>query len=171
MLPGMDGLTVLKQLRAAGKKSHVLILSARAQVEDRVKGLQLGADDYMVKPFSFDELCARIGTLVRRRYDAKNPQIEIGPLTLDTACREARQGVTPISLTPGEYAILEFLALNRGRVISADHLIEISRGSDKSPSENVIQVMVCNLRRKLTVGGVDDIIKTRRGYGYYIDEL
>ena len=171
MLPGMDGLTVLKQLRAAGKKSHVLILSARAQVEDRVKGLQLGADDYMVKPFSFDELCARIGTLVRRRYDAKNPQIEIGPLTLDTACREARQGVTPISLTPGEYAILEFLALNRGRVISTDQLIEVSRGSDKSPSENVVQVMVCNLRRKLTVGGADDIIKTRRGYGYYIDEL
>lgn len=169
MLPGMDGLSVLRELRAAGKKTHVLILSAKDQVEDRIRGLQLGADDYMIKPFSFDELCARIGTLVRRRYDAKNPLIVLGGLTLNTAIREARRGKTVIPLTPGEYAILEFLALNRGRVINAEQLIEASHSSDTMPGENLIQVMVCNLRKKLAAAGETEILKTRRGYGYYIE--
>ena len=168
MLPGKDGLSVLRELRAAGKKTHVLILSAKDQVEDRVRGLHLGADDYMIKPFSFDELCARIGTLIRRRYDIKNPLMEIGGLTIDTAIREARHGKTVIPLTPGEYAILEYLALNRGRVINAEQLIEGAHGSDATPGENVVQVMVCNLRKKLAASGADDVVKTRRGYGYYI---
>ena len=171
MLPGMDGLSVLRELRAAGKKTHVLILSAKDQVEDRVRGLQLGADDYMIKPFSFDELCARIGTLVRRRYEAKNPQVVIGGLTLNTAIREARRGKTVIPLTPGEYTILEFLALNRGRVINAEQLIEASHSSDATPSENVVQVMVCNLRKKLAAAGEGEAVKTRRGYGYYIESV
>ena len=169
MLPGMDGLSVLSALRAAGRKSHVLILSAKDQVEDRVRGLRLGADDYMAKPFSFDELCARIGTLIRRRYDAKSPPVMIGGLTLNTASRELRHGVKPIALTPGEYAILEFLALNRGRVISAERLLEISHSSDATPGQNVIQVMVCSLRKKLAAAGGRKVIETRRGYGYYID--
>jgi DNA-binding response OmpR family regulator len=169
MLPGKDGLSVLRELRSAGKKTHVLILSAKDQVEDRVRGLNLGADDYMIKPFSFDELCARIGTLIRRRYDIKNPQIEIEGLILDTAIREARHGKSVISLTPGEYAILEFLALNRGRVISAEQLLDVSHNSDVTPSENVVQVMVCNLRKKLAASGDAEVVKTRRGYGYYIE--
>jgi DNA-binding response OmpR family regulator len=168
MLPVMDGLSVLRELRAAGKKAHVLILSAKDQVEDRIRGLQLGADDYMIKPFSFDELCARIATLVRRRYDAKNPQTVIGGLTLNTAIREARCGVDAIPLTPGEYAILECLVLNRGCTISVEQLIDASYSSDATPSENVIQVMVCNLRKKLATAGEADVVKTRRGYGYYI---
>jgi len=168
MLPGMDGLSVLRELRAGGKKTHVLILSAKDQVEDRVRGLHLGADDYMIKPFSFDELCARIGTLIRRRYDVKNPLIEIGGMTIDTAIREARHGKTMIPLTPGEYAILEYLALNRGRVINTEQLIDGAHASDAAPGENVVQVMVCNLRKKLAASGVDEIVKTRRGYGYYI---
>lgn len=170
MLPGKDGLSVLRELRAAGKKTHVLILSAKDQVEDRVRGLHLGADDYMIKPFSFDELCARIGTLIRRRYDAKNPLIEIGGLLLNTAIREARHCKTVIPLTPGEYAILEFLALNRGRVISAEQLLDVSHNSDATPSENVVQVMVCNLRKKLAASGDAEVVKTRRGYGYYIEQ-
>ena len=169
MLPGMDGLSILRELRAAGKKTHVLILSARDQVDDRVRGLHLGADDYMIKPFSFDELCARIATLIRRRYDAKNPLIVIGNLLLNTAIREVRCGENEIPLTPGEYAILEFLALNRGRTISVEQLLDASHGSDASPSENVVQVMVCNLRKKLAVAGENDAVKTRRGYGYYIE--
>ncbi|MGI6496740.1 MAG: response regulator transcription factor [Kiritimatiellia bacterium] len=167
-LPGKDGLSVLRELRAAGRKTHVLILSAKDQVEDRVRGLHLGADDYMIKPFSFDELCARIGTLIRRRYDTKNPQVEIGGLTIDTAIREARHGGTVIPLTPGEYAILEFLAFNRGRVISAEQLLDMAHNSDAAPGENVIQVMVCNLRKKLAASGAANVIKTRRGHGYYI---
>lgn len=169
MLPGMDGLSVLRELRATGKKTHVLILSAKDQVENRVRGLQLGTDDYMIKPFSFDELCARIGTLIRRRYDVKNPLIEIGGLTLNTAIREARRGTNAIPLTPGEYAILEFLALNRGRTISAEQLLDASHSSDATPGDNLIQVMVCNLRKKLAVVGDDEVVKTRRGYGYYIE--
>lgn len=170
MLPGLDGLSVLRELRAAGKKTHVLILSAKDQVEDRVQGLNHGADDYMIKPFSFDELCARIGTLIRRRYDAKNPLIKIGSLTLDTAIREARHGRNVVPLTPGEYAILEFLALNRGRVISAEQLLDVSHRSDATPGENVVQVMVCNLRKKLAASGEAEAVKTRRGYGYYIGQ-
>ena len=169
MLPGLDGLSVLRQLRRAGRKTHILILSAKDQVQDRVRGLDLGADDYMIKPFSFDELCARIATLVRRRYDSKDPRIAIGSLTINTAVREVRHGETVIPLTPGEYAILEFLALNRGRVMSADQLLEVSHGSEASPGVNVIQVMVCNLRKKLAVEGEDEVVKTRRGYGYYIE--
>ena len=169
MLPGMDGLAVLSALRAAGRKSHVLILSAKDQVEDRIRGLRLGADDYMAKPFSFDELCARIGTLIRRRYDAKSPPIMIGGLTLNTASRELRHGSQPIALTPGEYAILEFLALNRGRVVSAERLLEVSHSSDATPGQNVVQVMVCTLSRKLADEGAHKVIETRRGYGYYID--
>lgn len=169
MLPGMDGISVLRELRASGKKTHVLILSAKDQVEDRVRGLHLGADDYMIKPFSFDELCARIATLVRRRYDLKNPLVTVGSLTINTALREVRRGVGTILLTPGEYAILEVLVLNRGRVINAEQLLDASRGSDGAPSINTIQVMVCNLRKKIAVEGGDDVVKTRRGYGYYID--
>ncbi|MDD2520386.1 MAG: response regulator transcription factor [Kiritimatiellae bacterium] len=169
MLPGLDGLGILRQLRAAGKKTHVLILSAKDQVADRVRGLQIGADDYMIKPFSFDELCARIQTLIRRRYDAKNPLIKIGGLTLNTALREVRQGKCAIPLTPGEYAILEFLVLNRGRTVTTEQLLNASRDSDATPSENVVQVMVCNLRRKLADAKQTDIVQTRRGYGYYVD--
>ena len=169
MLPGMDGLSVLRELRAAGKKTHVLILSAKDQVEDRVRGLQLGADDYMIKPFSFDELCARIATLIRRRYDTKNPLVEIGELTLNTAIREVRCGSDTILLTPGAYAILEFLALNRGRTFSAEQLLDTSHKSDATPNENVVQVMVCNLRKKLGDAGQKYIVRTRRGYGYYVE--
>lgn len=169
MLPRMDGLSILQKLRTAGKRTHVLILSAKDQVEDRVRGLQLGADDYLIKPFSFFELSARIATLVRRRYDSKNPQIMLGRLTLNTASREVRHGQQVIPLTPGEYAVLEFLALNKGRVISAEQLLDVSHSSEESPSINVIQVMVCNLRRKLDLKGEGEIVRTRRGYGYYVE--
>ena len=169
MLPGMDGLSVLRELRAIGKKTHVLILSAKDQIGDRVRGLNLGADDYMIKPFSFDELCARIGTLVRRRYDTKNPQVVVDGLTINTAIREVRRGTKAVPLTPGEYSILECLVLNKGRTISAEQLLDASHGSDATPGENLIQVMVCNLRKKLAAAGEAEIVKTRRGYGYYIE--
>ena len=169
MLPGMDGLSVLRELRAIGKKTHVLILSAKDQIGDRVRGLNLGADDYMIKPFSFDELCARIGTLVRRRYDTKNPQVVVDGLTINTAIREVRRGTKAVPLTPSEYSILECLVLNKGRTISAEQLLDASHGSDATPGENLIQVMVCNLRKKLAAAGEAEIVKTRRGYGYYIE--
>ncbi len=169
MLPGIDGLTLLQQLRREGRNTHVLILSARDQVEDRVRGLQLGADDYMVKPFSFDELCARIASLVRRKYQHKNPVIDLGPAAVNTATREITANGTPVHATPSEYSIMEALSLNRGRVLSIDQLMDAVHDSEACPSPNVIQVMVCNLRKRLAPGGAEDVIKTRRGAGYYIE--
>lgn len=170
LLPRMNGLEILRKLRAAGKQTHVLILSAMDQVEDRIRGLQLGADDYMVKPFSFDELAARIGTLIRRRYETKSPGIQLGSLSLNTATREVTNQGARIPLTSGEYAILEHLVLNRGRVLSKDQLLEAIHGSDSCPGPNVIEVMVCTLRKKLAAQNEKSLIKTRRGYGYLIEQ-
>ena len=169
MLPGMDGLTILRRLREMGKQTHILILSAKDQVEDRIRGLQLGADDYMVKPFSFDELCARIGSLIRRRYQAKNPEVVVGPLTLNTAGRSVARNGEPMDLTPAEYAILESLALNRGRVLSKEQLLEAIHDSDSYAGTNLVEVMICNLRKKIRRPDDQPIVRTRRGYGYFVE--
>jgi DNA-binding response OmpR family regulator len=169
MLPGMDGLTLLKKLRARGRDAHVLILSAMDQVDDRVNGLQIGADDYMVKPFSFDELCARVSTLIRRRYQTKSPEIKIGGITVNMALRKVNCGKETIALTPGEYSIIEFLLHNRGRVVSVEQLLDAVHDSDAVPARNVITVMICNIRKKLSKACKTELIKTSRGYGYYID--
>jgi DNA-binding response OmpR family regulator len=169
MLPGMDGLTLLQKLRAAGKHPHVIILSARDQVEDRIRGLQMGADDYLIKPFSFDELCARISTMVRRKYDDKNPEITMGEIFINTAMRKVLRGNKPVELTPGEYAILEFLVYRRGRVVTVEQLLDAVYAGEEPPGTNVIQVMVCNLRKKLSPSKHNPMIHTRRGYGYYIE--
>ncbi|MCB1120378.1 MAG: response regulator transcription factor [Verrucomicrobiae bacterium] len=170
MLPGIDGLTILRKLRASGKRTHILILSARDQVEDRVKGLKLGADDYMIKPFSFDELVARIQTLIRRKYEKKSPEISANGISVNTANKEVRSEGDVVNLTPGEYAILEHLLLNRGRVMSKDQLLDAVHDSESYASRNVVEVLVCNLRKKLDPSGEKTIIKTRRGHGYLIDQ-
>lgn len=139
------------------------------QVEDRIRGLELGADDYLVKPFSFDELCARIGSLVRRRYEAKNPEIAVGPVTLNTATRQVSRDGGPISLTAAEYAIFECLALSRGRVLSKPRLLEAIHDSESLAGPNVVEVLICNLRKKIGRDGDEPIIVTRRGYGYVIE--
>jgi DNA-binding response OmpR family regulator len=169
MLPGVPGLEVLRRLRAGGNGAHVLILSARDRVEDRVKGLQLGADDYLIKPFAFDELCARIQALVRRHHEAKNPVIRLGSLTIDTARREVARDGDALHLTPGEYALLEFLAYRRGRVFSQEQLIEHLHRSDSDVSSNVIQVLVSGLRKRIHALGEPAIVRTRRGFGYYVE--
>ncbi|MCZ6671614.1 MAG: response regulator transcription factor [Verrucomicrobia bacterium] len=170
MLPGIDGLTILRKLRAAGKKTHILILSARDQVDDRVQGLCLGADDYMIKPFSFEELIARINTLVRRKYEVKTPEISVDGVSVNTATKEVKSNGSVVTLTPGEYAILEHLVMNRGRVLSKDQLLDAVHDSESYASRNVIEVLVCNLRKKLDHSGKKSIIKTRRGYGYLVEQ-
>ena len=165
MLPTMDGLTVLQRLRALGRKTHILILSAKDQVADRIRGLQLGADDYLVKPFSFDELCARIQALARRQYGEKNPGIAVGPLVLNTAARAVSRDGERVHLTPAEYSIFESLALSRGRVLSKEQLIDAIHDSESFPGPNVIEVLICTLRKKI---GADSLIETRRGHGYCI---
>ncbi len=168
MLPTMDGLTVLQRLRALGKRTHILILSAKSRVEDRIRGLQLGADDYMIKPFSFDELCARIQTLIRRQYGEKDPAIQIGELVLNTAARAVMREGQIVNLTPAEYSIFEHLALNRGRVLSKEQLVDAIHDCDSSPGLNVIEVLICNLRKKIGCQSDEPMVKTRRGHGYFI---
>ncbi|MCI0632533.1 MAG: response regulator transcription factor, partial [Actinobacteria bacterium] len=136
MLPKMDGLTVLRKLRATGSDTHVLILSAKDQVGERVEGLQIGADDYLTKPFAFEELVARIRALIRRKYDAKEPVHKVGPLRIDTARRIVVRGDDTVPLTPQEYAVLEYLVTRRGNVVSKSDLLDHLYAGDSAASEN-----------------------------------
>ncbi len=170
MLPEIDGLTVLRKLREQGKSTHVLILSAKDLVEDRIQGLRYGADDYLVKPFSFDELCARIEALVRRAYRAKNPAIQIGPLEISTAARRVTNANREVKLTPREYSLLEILALRAGEVVSRQELWERLYEFESEAASNVVDVLVYSLRKKLDPDDPYSLIKTRRGQGYLIEE-
>ena len=169
MLPKLDGLSLLRELRQSGDKTHVLVLSAKDQVQDRVVGLKLGADDYLVKPFSFDELCARVNALARRKHDVKSVLVEIGGITIDLSKRLACVEDDPIPLTPSEYLLLETLALRRGRVLSKDYLTDLLYNSAEEISSNVVEVLVSSLRKKLRGACNSDPIKTRRGFGYIIE--
>jgi DNA-binding response OmpR family regulator len=169
MLPGLPGLEVLQRLRGRGRGTHVLILSARERVEDRVKGLRLGADDYLVKPFAFDELSARIQALVRRRHLVKSPILRIGSLEIDTASKRVSRRGGPLHLTPGEYRLLEFLAYQPGRIFSQAQLLDQLHQSEADVSSNAVEVLVSSLRRKIHVRGEPPILRTRRGFGYLVE--
>ena len=169
LLPEIDGLTVLRTLRERGREANVLILSAKDLVEDRVQGLRYGADDYLVKPFSFDELCARLQALVRRTYQAKNPTIHLGGLEIDTVARRVTRAEHEIRLTSREYCLLEFLALRAGQVVSRRDLWEHLYESASEAVSNVVDVLVCSLRKKIDPPGPESLIETRRGQGYVID--
>ncbi|HEX4494663.1 MAG TPA: response regulator transcription factor [Thermoanaerobaculia bacterium] len=169
MLPGIDGLTILHTLRERGKSTHVLILSARDLVEDRIRGLRNGADDYLVKPFSFDELCARLEALVRRTYQVKNPMLRAGPLELNTAARKVTLGDREVRLTPREYSLLEILMLRAGEVLGRRELWERLYDFDSETASNVVDVLICSLRKKLDPDDPQSLIKTRRGQGYVIE--
>lgn len=169
MLPRMDGLTLLKRLREEKNHAQVLILSARDRIDDRVRGLELGADDYLVKPFAFEELVARIKSLVRRRHEIKQSAVNIGELALDTSGHQASCGDTELPLTPGEYNLLEYLVLRRGRVISKSRLQDVLSGAASEVTSNVVEVWVSNIRKKAGAVGAGDIIRTRRGFGYYVE--
>jgi len=168
MLPLMDGLTVLKKLRSGGSNTHVLILSAKDQVEDRIAGLELGADDYLIKPFAFSELLARVRALVRRRYETKAPTIDIGSLQVNTALGKVYRGEDEITLSPKEFTLLEYMLARRGRVVTRDALLEHLYTGYADVASNVIDVVVCNLRKKIKVKGEANLIQTRRGFGYVI---
>jgi DNA-binding response OmpR family regulator len=170
MLPGMDGLTLLRRLRKAGRTAHVLILTARGEVEDRVQGLNLGADDYLVKPFAFEELLARVRALVRRSYEAKDPVVRVADLEVDTVARVARRGGEALHLTAREYALLELLALRAGEVVTRTDIWEHIYEFDSSAQSNVVDVYIGYLRRKLERSGRPRLIHTRRGQGYVLGE-
>jgi DNA-binding response OmpR family regulator len=166
MLPGLDGLTILKRLRAAGRPMHVLILTAKDTVEDRVQGLNLGADDYLVKPFAFEELLARIRALARRAYRAKNPILTVGNLHLESTTQRVWLGQKEINLTPREYALLEYLAMRAGEVVSRTDLWEHVYEFHSEADSNVVDVYIGYLRKKIDPPGEPPLIHTVRGRGY-----
>jgi DNA-binding response OmpR family regulator len=165
MLPGMDGWTVLENARARGIRTPVLMLTARDMVEDRVRGLNLGADDYLVKPFALTELIARVHAIIRRAYGSAAPRLTIGDVVMDTAAKRVLRNGMVVELTAREYAILEILAQARGRLVSRAMLCEHLYNEDVDIASNVVDVHIAALRKKLG----PDLIKTRRGEGYMIE--
>jgi len=164
MLPKLDGWGLLARLRKT-KKTPVLMLTARDQSKDRVRGLDIGADDYVVKPFDLDELMARLRALIRRTSGQTTTQIEIGTVKIDTAARIVSQAGEAVTLTAREYALLEFLVLHRGQVVTRTTLYEHLFDENDSTLSNLLDVHVSNLRKKLG----PDFITTRRGHGYCIE--
>jgi DNA-binding response OmpR family regulator len=168
MLPGMSGFQVCERLRALGNPSAVLLLTARDAIEDRVSGLDRGADDYLVKPFAFPELLARIRALLRRGGLGHGQALRAGDLELDPATREVRRGGSLVHLTSRECAVLEFLLRNPNRVLSRDQIAEHVWGFDFDAISNVIDVYVAILRRKLGDHGESQLLHTVRGIGYQL---
>lgn len=168
MLPKLDGLTVLKRLRDGGNQTAVLILTARDGVDDRVRGLNLGADDYLAKPFAFEELLARLRALTRRTYARKEPVIRVGPLTLDTSARSVQVAGESVTLTAREYALLELLARRTGELVTRSDIIEHCYDFAADSLSNVVDVYIGYLRRKLERPGQPRLIHTRRGQGYLL---
>ncbi len=168
MLPKLDGLEVVRRLRTAGSKVPVLLLTAKDTVDDRVRGLDLGADDYLVKPFAFAELLARVRSLIRRRYDTRDPKLRIADLEVDTTRRSVRRGTSAITLSAKEYALLEYLALRAGELVTRTEIWEHVYDFNSEAQSNVVDVYVGYLRRKL---GLPQLIHTRRGHGYVLAEI
>jgi len=169
MLPKLDGLSLLQRLRAAGNTTHVLVLTAKSAVRERIEGLAAGADDYLGKPFDFGELVARIRALGRRRYATKDPVLRIGGLALDTIRQEARYGETLLPLTPREYGLLALLVLRAGTVVSRETLEDHLYNELTLPSSNAVESAMSALRTKLRAAGAPDLITTRRGQGYLLE--
>lgn len=170
MLPGADGLEVLREIRKSQKDTAVLIITARDSVEDRVRGLDAGADDYLVKPFSMEELTARVRALLRRANQVRDPMLKVGDLELDTKRRSARRGGMELELTSKEYALLELLMLRSGQIVTRSDVWEQLYDFDQEMESNVIDVFVAYLRKKVERPGMPKLIHTRRGQGYLMEE-
>jgi DNA-binding response OmpR family regulator len=173
MLPGMDGLGVLRELRRKGLKSGVLILTARDTIDERVLGLRSGADDYMIKPFAFAELLARVEALVRRTHGVPGALIRVGSLEVDTTSRTARVLIDPpctVDLAPREYSVLEYLAHRAGKPVARSELEEHLYDDRARIMSNAVDVAVSVLRAKLEAAGCPPIIHTRRKVGYVMSE-
>ncbi len=168
MLPGMDGFTLLRRLRSQRCPSRVLMLTAKDTLQDRLMGLDNGADDYVVKPFAFEELLARVRVLIRRRYEQSAPRVEVGDLVIDTVGRLVRRGARDIELTAREYAILEVLAARPGGIVTREEIEERVYDFASESGSNVVDVYIGYLRRKLEQDGGSRLIHTRRGLGYVL---
>ena len=165
-LPKVNGLSIVQRLRADGRTLPILILTARSGWQDKVTGLEAGADDYLVKPFEYPELAARIKALLRRATHAATDVLTFGPLAIDLAAQQARLDGAPLDLTAFEYRVLEFLVRERARVVSKQELSEYLYPHDEDRDSNVLEVLIGRLRRKLDPAGTLAPIETLRGRGY-----
>ena len=170
MLPSVDGLVIVKTLRGAGDTTPILILSALGEVDDRVKGLRAGGDDYLVKPFAFSELSARVDGLARRRQSSNDPEtrLEVGDLVMDRLARDVRRGDTLIDLKPREFRLLEYLMRHAGQVVTRTMLLEHVWDYHFDPQTNVIDVHISRLRAKIDKGFETPLLTTVRGAGYRV---
>jgi len=168
MLPGVDGTEILKTLRSQGRESCVLVLTAKDTVQDRIAGLDLGADDYVVKPFAFEELLARIRALVRRGYHRSQSIIQVADLRIEPATQKVRRGEQEILLTAKEYALLEYLAMRAGEVVSRTDIWEHVYDFNSTASSNVVDVYIGYLRKKIESEDKPPLIHTIRGRGYFL---
>jgi DNA-binding response OmpR family regulator len=170
MLPGRDGLSVLRQLRERKNVTPVLLLSARGEVNERVEGLNAGADDYLPKPFELVELVARVRALTRRGGETKSTALRVADLTLDTLTRQAQRGGTKIELTAREYRLLEFLMRSAGRLCGRMMILEKVWDYDFDPGTNLVDVYVRRLREKIDADFEPKLLQTVRGAGYVLKE-
>lgn len=171
MLPGLSGQEICRRLRAAGVQTPILILTAMDSIDNKVNGLRIGADDYLTKPFAFEELLARIEALLRRRsgFETESTYLTVADLSLNHETKEVRRGKQLIDLTPKEYALLQYLMKTPGRVQSRTKILETVWGYSADPLTNIVEVYIRNLRRKIDQGDQNPLIKTVRGFGYKID--
>jgi DNA-binding response OmpR family regulator len=170
MLPGRDGLSVLRQLREERNATPVLLLSARGQVNEKVEGLNAGADDYLAKPFALAELIARVRSIGRRNIEPKSTILRVADLTLDTTTRQAQRGGTTFELTTREYRLLEFLMRSTGRICGRMTILEKVWDYDFDPGTNLVDVYVKRLREKVDDGFEPKLLHTARGVGYVLKE-
>jgi DNA-binding response OmpR family regulator len=168
MLPKIDGMTLLQNWRRSGLNTHVLVLTARDTLDDKVSGLDHGADDYMTKPPQLEELFARLRALIRRGHQVKDPVLRIWDLEIDTAARTVKRAGQPIHLTPREYALLQFLAFHRGKVVSRSMIWEHLYDEHDENTSNVVDVYIRYLRTKIDKGFNPPLILTRWGEGYLL---
>jgi len=168
MLPSLDGLSILKELRALGDTTHILILTAKDTTEDKVKGLELGADDYLIKPFEFKELLARLRALIRRSYQKKNSQLTIEDLNINLSTQQVYRDDQLLTLTPREYALLEYLAMRAGEIVTRTDIWEHIYEFNSIASSNVVDVYIGYLRKKVEKQGKPALIHTIRGRGYLL---
>ena len=172
LLPGIDGFAVCQRVRGAQRSVPILMVSARSEIADRVHGLDLGADDYLAKPFSLEELRARVGALLRRRTLPQQITLTVGPIRLDRSRRTVQVRRRTVELTAKEYALLEYLLLNRGRVVTRREISEHVWDEHFDPFSNLIEVYVGRLRQKIDTGSDSrtSFLKTRRGEGYLVED-
>ena len=170
MLPKLDGLTLLQRLRQSGHSTQVLVLTAKTTVADRVRGLQSGADDYLIKPFALEEFLARVQALCRRRYQQRDPCLNVSDLEINTAACSVTRGGRSIALTPREYRLLEYLARRAGDVVTRMEIWTHVYDEHTEPMSNAVDSAMCNLRKKIDLPDAVPLIGTRRGLGYVLGQ-